>query len=196
VVAPASSSHLPNAGEELERVVDLLAPDGVLLIAVPNSDGLQARILGDRWFALDLPRHLVHLSARALVQRLQALGLKVERVSSWRGGQVIFGWLHGIVGILPGHPDLYEAIRRPEAAGARARPMAVSSCSLPRSRCAEGEPSMWSAVVPDTRAGSSTAVLMPAVGRSPGKGDSRDAGYERGGHRQPDGRQHPGRLGR
>lgn len=110
-----SLEHLPNAGEELERVVDLLAPDGVLLIAVPNSDGLQARILGDRWFALDLPRHLVHLSARALVQRLQALGLKVERVSSWRGGQVIFGWLHGIVGILPGHPDLYEAIRRPEA---------------------------------------------------------------------------------
>ena len=110
-----SLEHLPNAGEELERAVDLLAPDGVLLIAVPNSDSLQARIFGDRWFALDLPRHLVHLSARALVQRLQALGLKVERVSSWRGGQVIFGWLHGIVGMLPGHPDLYEAIRRPEA---------------------------------------------------------------------------------
>jgi hypothetical protein len=48
----------------------------VLLIAVPNSDGLQARILGDRWFALDLPRHLVHLSARALVQTATSAGVE------------------------------------------------------------------------------------------------------------------------
>jgi hypothetical protein len=39
----------------------------------------------------------------------------VERVSYWRGGQVVFGWLHGMVASLPGHPDLYDAIRRPEA---------------------------------------------------------------------------------
>jgi hypothetical protein len=36
-------------------------------------------------------------------------------VSSWRGGQVVFGWLHGMVAVLPGHPDLYDAIRLPEA---------------------------------------------------------------------------------
>ena len=28
----------------------------------------------------------------------------------------MFGWLHGLVGALPGQPDLYDAIRRPEAA--------------------------------------------------------------------------------
>ena len=49
------------------------------------------------------------------MERLQALSLEVERVSFWRGGQVVFGWLHGMVGILPGHPDLYDAIRRPAA---------------------------------------------------------------------------------
>jgi hypothetical protein len=36
-------------------------------------------------------------------------------VSYLRGGQVLFGWLHGLVGWLPGHPDLYDAIRRNEA---------------------------------------------------------------------------------
>jgi hypothetical protein len=36
-------------------------------------------------------------------------------VSYLRGGQVLFGWLHGFVGWLPGHPDLYDAIRRTEA---------------------------------------------------------------------------------
>jgi hypothetical protein len=110
-----SLEHLPDAGDELERAAGSLAANGVLVIAVPNADSLQATVFGDRWLALDLPRHLVHLPARALLERLRALGLEVERVSFWRGGQVIFGWLHGVVGLLPGHPDLYASIRRPDA---------------------------------------------------------------------------------
>jgi hypothetical protein len=76
---------------------------------------VQARVFGDRWLALDLPRHLVHIPSKALIQRLKRLSLRVERISYWRGGQVVFGWLHGLVGTLPGHPDLYDAIRRPQA---------------------------------------------------------------------------------
>lgn len=110
-----SLEHLANAGQELERAASLLAPSGVLVIAVPNADSLQARLFGERWLALDLPRHLVHLPAPALIDRLQRLSLNVERVSYWRGGQVVFGWLHGIVGVLPGRMSLYDAIRRPEA---------------------------------------------------------------------------------
>jgi hypothetical protein len=33
---------------------------------------------------------------------------------------VVFGWLQGLVGLLPGRPDLYDAIRRPDA---RRRPL-------------------------------------------------------------------------
>jgi SAM-dependent methyltransferase len=110
-----SLEHLRNPGEELERAAGQLAPGGVLVVAVPNAASLQARLFGDRWLALDLPRHLVHLPAPALVARLNELSLNVERVSSWRGGQVLFGWLHGLVALLPSHPDLYDAIRRPEA---------------------------------------------------------------------------------
>lgn len=110
-----SLEHLPNPGDAVDHAASLLGPRGVLVIAVPNSDSLQARMFGDRWLALDLPRHLVHLSSRALIERLQALSLEVGRVSYWRGGQVMFGWLHGLVGSLPGQPDLYDAIRRPDA---------------------------------------------------------------------------------
>ena len=70
---------------------------------------------GARWFALDLPRHLVHVPAAALLDALRARGLRIERVSYWRGGQVMFGWLQGLVGSLPGRPDLYDAIRVPAA---------------------------------------------------------------------------------
>jgi hypothetical protein len=34
----------------------------------------------------------------------------------------VFGWLHGIVGALPGQLDLYDAIRRPEAQRRRQSP--------------------------------------------------------------------------
>jgi 2-polyprenyl-3-methyl-5-hydroxy-6-metoxy-1,4-benzoquinol methylase len=110
-----SLEHLPDAGSALDRAAELLAPGGVLVVAVPNLSSLQARAFGMRWFHLDLPRHLVHLPAPALIAGLSARGFAVERVSHWRAGQGVFGWLQGIVGSLPGRPDLYSAIRRREA---------------------------------------------------------------------------------
>jgi SAM-dependent methyltransferase len=114
-----SLEHLREPDNQLQAAVARLQPQGVLAIAVPNIDSLQARLFGERWLALDLPRHLVHLSTEALLERLQELSLTVERVSHWRGGQVVFGWLHGFVGKLPSHPNLYDAIRRPEARSRR-----------------------------------------------------------------------------
>ena len=110
-----SLEHLRDPGRALACAADLLLADGLLVVALPNAASLQARAFGDRWLALDLPRHLVHVPAGALLARLASLGLRVERVSHLRGGQVVFGWLHGLVGALPGHPDLYDAIRRPAA---------------------------------------------------------------------------------
>ncbi|HEY0392211.1 MAG TPA: class I SAM-dependent methyltransferase [Solirubrobacterales bacterium] len=117
-----SLEHLPQAGVALAQAASILAPQGVLVVAVPNAASMQAALFGARWFALDLPRHLVHIPSGALQERLSQLGLKVERVSYVRGGQVTFGWLHGFVGWLPGRPNLYDAIRRPEA---RERPMSA-----------------------------------------------------------------------
>ena len=37
-------------------------------------------------------------------------------------GQVVFGWLHGLVGLLPGDLDLYDAIRRSQAQSRRRSP--------------------------------------------------------------------------
>jgi SAM-dependent methyltransferase len=110
-----SLEHLRRPVRALGHAAGLVAPGGVLVVAVPNAASLQARLFGDRWLALDLPRHVVHITPPALLAQLQALGFRVERVSYLRGGQVLFGWLHGIAGLLPGHPDLYDAIRRGDA---------------------------------------------------------------------------------
>ena len=118
-----SLEHLRQPARALGHAATLLSPGGRLVIAVPNATSLQARVFGDRWLALDLPRHLVHLSPPALLSKVEALGLRVERVSYMRGGQVVFGWVHGFVGKLPGHPDLYDAIRRSEARQATYSPV-------------------------------------------------------------------------
>jgi SAM-dependent methyltransferase len=115
-----SLEHLTDAGAAFDAAAAKLAPGGVLLIAVPNLQSPQARRFGARWLALDLPRHVVHLDPAAITARAAERGLRAQRVSAWRGGQIAFGWLHGLVARLPGTPDLYDAIRRPEA---RQRPM-------------------------------------------------------------------------
>jgi hypothetical protein len=99
----------------LAAAAERLRPGGVLFVALPNAASLQARTFGDRWFALDPPRHLVHVPAPTLLNTVRGHGLRVQRVSYARGGQTVFGWLHGLVGSLPGRPDLYDALRRPDA---------------------------------------------------------------------------------
>ena len=132
-----SLEHMTRPAAALAAAAQKLAPNGVLVIAVPNSDSLQAKAFGDRWLALDIPRHLVHLPARTLVDRLEQLGLHIGRTSHLRGGQVVFGWLHGLTGKLPGRPDLYDAIRKPEArraaipAGRRAAILAAAAALTP-----------------------------------------------------------------
>jgi methyltransferase family protein len=139
-----SLEHMPDAGAVLAHVTERLLPGGMLVIAIPNIASLQSRAWGDRWFALDLPRHVLHLSAEVLTTRLTALGLQVQRVSHWRGGQGLFGWVDGVVGALPGDLDLYAAIRRPPAQsapqsrGRRALTVAAAGIALPVAATATG----------------------------------------------------------
>ncbi len=121
--------HLPRPGGAIGAAARLLRPGGVLAIAVPNLSSLQARAFGDRWLHLDLPRHLVQLPARTLIAGVREAGFDVERVSHARGGQVVVGWLDGLVGLIPGL-DLYAAIRVPAARDQRLSPLARAASVL------------------------------------------------------------------
>lgn len=113
-----SLEHLPDPGDAIAQAARLLKPGGVVAVAVPNTGSLQAEVFGDEWLHFDLPRHLGHFSAGSLAEGLTSRGFRVERASHMRGGQIVIGWLHGLVGLLPGHPNLYQALRRTNARSA------------------------------------------------------------------------------
>lgn len=118
-----SLEHLWEPGDALRHATDLLAPNGTIILALPNAASFQARLFGDRWFGRDIPRHLAHIPTRTLLAFLVELGFDIERISYLRGGQVLFGWLDGLVGSLPGRPSLYQAIRVPEARSKPVEPL-------------------------------------------------------------------------
>lgn len=61
-----SLEHLPHLQETADRISSLMKPGGILAIAVPNPDSLDARFYRSRWAAWDAPRHLYHFRFRDL----------------------------------------------------------------------------------------------------------------------------------
>ncbi|MDO9372329.1 MAG: class I SAM-dependent methyltransferase [Gammaproteobacteria bacterium] len=67
--------HLPEPLAFLRAAAANLAPGGVLVIAMPNPDAFQFRLMGRRWPHLDAPRHLTLIPAALLARKAQELGL-------------------------------------------------------------------------------------------------------------------------
>jgi 2-polyprenyl-3-methyl-5-hydroxy-6-metoxy-1,4-benzoquinol methylase len=75
--------HIVDPVEALRQAQALLAPGGLLAIAVPNWACWQRPYLfRNRWSALDLPRHQQHFSPRALSRLTERLGLEVSAVGT------------------------------------------------------------------------------------------------------------------
>ncbi len=73
--------HLPDPRAALSYAKELLQPGGALIIQVPNASSLQARIFGARWYGLDVPRHVVNYTPKALRFILREAGFQF-RLSS------------------------------------------------------------------------------------------------------------------
>lgn len=99
-----SLGRLPAPGAALEHAAALLKPGGMLAIAQPSPTRQQARALGDRWLTRELPRQRVDIPPQTLLDRLNGLGLRIERVDHLldadrlMAGQAVGAWLHGLLG--------------------------------------------------------------------------------------------------
>lgn len=74
-----SLEHIHQLNQTLEKLYQLLAKKGVLIIAVPNTEALDAKIYGALWAAWDVPRHLYHFNRMSMNRLLQKHGFKLRK---------------------------------------------------------------------------------------------------------------------
>ncbi|MFA6002658.1 MAG: class I SAM-dependent methyltransferase [Elusimicrobiota bacterium] len=125
--------HFHNPVEALARARELLKPGGLLAVAVPNFDSLQARLFGKHWFHLDVPRHYFHFSPKPLEAVLSRHAFRIVQTAYFCFEQNPYGWLQSFYNAL-GFPEnlLYDILKAP---GARKRslrdhPIAVALIAL------------------------------------------------------------------
>jgi 2-polyprenyl-3-methyl-5-hydroxy-6-metoxy-1,4-benzoquinol methylase len=71
--------HVHTLNETLDQLINVLKPQGKLLIAVPNVDSLDAQHYRQDWAAYDVPRHLYHFAPAAMRELLARHGLVINQ---------------------------------------------------------------------------------------------------------------------
>jgi SAM-dependent methyltransferase len=105
--------HLDDPGAALTRIRGWLRPGGVVLVGTPNLASVQARVGGERWYHLDLPRHRTHFTARGLRTLLGRRGLAPLRTHHVLAEHNPFGlWQSAVSRATPTPSWLYLALKR------------------------------------------------------------------------------------
>lgn len=87
--------HLTDPWITLEILSKKLSPGGIIVIAAPNPNAFQFRILGKYWTHVDAPRHLILIPAPLIIKKMELLDVKnVLSTTTDKGslGWNRFGW--------------------------------------------------------------------------------------------------------
>lgn len=69
--------HIPNLNDTIKQLSLLLAPNGTLVIAVPNSNSYDATYFKEYWAAYDVPRHLYHFTPHTIQKLFNKYNLRL-----------------------------------------------------------------------------------------------------------------------
>jgi 2-polyprenyl-3-methyl-5-hydroxy-6-metoxy-1,4-benzoquinol methylase len=72
--------HVHDLHGYLDSMKKLLAPGGVIMVAVPNYTSKDAAIYREYWAAYDVPRHLYHFSPGSMKRLMEKHGMRVREM--------------------------------------------------------------------------------------------------------------------
>jgi SAM-dependent methyltransferase len=122
--------HVEDPRATLERGAQWVRPGGAVLVGVPNLASLQARLGGERWFHLDLPRHRTHFTPAGLRAVLEATGFQPVAERHVLAEHNPFGMWQSLVSRATRTPAwLFRALQRDAAL--RSRDAVVTLALLP-----------------------------------------------------------------
>jgi SAM-dependent methyltransferase len=123
--------HVPDPRVTLAEAHRLLKPGGALLVGVPNFGGWEARFARGRWFHLDVPRHLTHLTRATLTQALTAAGFRERAWSGFAPEYDAFSFVQSVENRLGlRHNLLYNVLRGQHAKVLHGTPAPVWQVAL------------------------------------------------------------------
>jgi SAM-dependent methyltransferase len=99
--------HFRNPREVLCEAFELLAPGGVLLVAVPDAGGWQARLFGKFWLHRDVPRHLFHFNFEALKTLLGECGFDIKTSGHQEFEYDLLGWSQSALNSMFRQPNVF-----------------------------------------------------------------------------------------
>jgi SAM-dependent methyltransferase len=70
--------HVYDLNDDFQQIVDKVAQNGTMIIAVPNFRSFDARFYKNYWEAYDLPRHLYHFDNHSIMSFASRFGLNLE----------------------------------------------------------------------------------------------------------------------
>jgi len=71
--------HLEKLNESIEKMNEILTPDGTVVIALPNHHAYDAHFYQTFWAAYDVPRHLWHFTPDTVEKLLAKHHLKIVK---------------------------------------------------------------------------------------------------------------------
>ncbi|MDI6804613.1 MAG: class I SAM-dependent methyltransferase [Bacteroidota bacterium] len=122
--------HLRQPREVLLKVHSLLKPGGLLVIAVPNFASIQAKLFRNRWYHLDVPRHLFHYSPESLVKILDTYNFHVDKIDHHSAEHNYAGILGSIMRISPPGESFFHKLIRKTVATSFSRVLAKLETSI------------------------------------------------------------------
>jgi 2-polyprenyl-3-methyl-5-hydroxy-6-metoxy-1,4-benzoquinol methylase len=87
--------HLSNPWNLLDAICSVLKPGGIVVLASPNPDAWQFRIMGRYWPHVDAPRHLMLIPMKVLIEKMGAFDMKTILATTTDAGSIgwnSFGW--------------------------------------------------------------------------------------------------------
>lgn len=101
VLVSHTLEHVSDPLAFMHEIHRVLAPDGSVILWLPNADSVEARLFGRYWMGYDAPRHLTTFTVGTLGSLLAASGFRIDEVKheviglEWAWGLRLFArdWL-------------------------------------------------------------------------------------------------------
>ena len=113
-----SLEHMTDPRGVIAKIRQLVADDGIILIAVPDFEGLQSKTFRQSWLHLDVPRHLYHFTATSIDRMLNQS--EFVPVAHWHQEfeyDLIGWWQSALNRLLPTPNVLFDFLARKKVRG-------------------------------------------------------------------------------